>query len=173
MTFQQFGCPKNGDFLMQIKSGKTKLFIVFFVLVLVFGVILRPVFLGNLEYSEGFREGNMQKLSKKGILWKTWEGEVSLWGYGGSHNRTSGEGNVFSFTVTDENFANQIIKHTAPNNEGVAPKVRMDYTQYWSSLPWRGDSDYIVTKVRIYGNPSYILEPGKEVVTINTDPDKK
>jgi hypothetical protein len=52
--------------------------------ILVLVVIVSSIFAGyiwlalNWSYSEGERAGFMQKLSKKGWLCKTWEGELSL-----------------------------------------------------------------------------------------------
>lgn len=43
--------------------------------------------LSNVEYSEGYREGTLQKLSNRGLIWKTWDGEVALWGFGGSQSK--------------------------------------------------------------------------------------
>jgi hypothetical protein len=50
----------------------------------------------NYTYSEGERVGFARKLSNKGWVCKTWEGEISI------TNSVGAQESVFSFTVRDE-----------------------------------------------------------------------
>jgi len=50
----------------------------------------------NYTYSEGERVGYARKLSKKGWVCKTWEGEISM------TNAVGAQESVFSFSVRDE-----------------------------------------------------------------------
>lgn len=97
---------------------------------------------GNVA-SEGFRDGVIQKFSYKGILWKSHEGELAAPGFNGSNAKKPGQslGNTFAFSVTDLTVAKQL--------EDLPPEsyVRLYYTEYRFSLPWQGDTTYIITKV--------------------------
>ena len=56
----------------------------------------------NWSYSEGERAGYLQKLSRKGWLCKTWEGEILLSSMPGAIPER------FAFTVRDDNVVRQL-----------------------------------------------------------------
>lgn len=89
------------------------------------------------SYSEGERSGFMQKLSHKGWLCKTWEGELSLVALPGAAPEK------FYFSVRDETVAQQI-------NANVGQRVALTYEQH-KGLPTScfGETDYFVTAVKI------------------------
>jgi len=92
-------------------------------------------------YSEGNRTGLLQKFSHKGNLFKTYEGELIL----SSIQSTAGVGlasEKFLFSVADDSLATKMM-----NLEGH--KVTVHYQQKNTTLPWRGDSEYIVDKVTV------------------------
>lgn len=89
----------------------------------------------NWSYSTGERAGFLQKVSNKGWICKTWEGELSLVAMPGAAPEK------FLFTVRDEAVAQKII--------AVAGKrVTLNYEQH-KGLPTScfGDTDYFVTGV--------------------------
>jgi hypothetical protein len=74
--------------------------------------LMASMLVGCGEYSDGERVGTIQKFSRKGLIAKTWEGEMLLGGLkrktvsgtdsnGGSTSSTSMVANVFEFTVED------------------------------------------------------------------------
>ena len=90
----------------------------------------------NWSYSTGERAGFLQKVSNKGWICKTWEGELSLVAMPGAAPEK------FLFTVRDEAVAQQI--------SAVAGKrVTLNYEQH-KGLPTTcfGDTDYFVTGVK-------------------------
>jgi len=89
------------------------------------------------SYSEGERAGFMQKLSHKGWLCKTWEGELSLVALPGAAPEK------FYFSVRDELIAQQI-------NANVGQRIALSYEQH-KGLPTScfGETDYFVTTVKI------------------------
>ena len=92
-------------------------------------------------YSDGNRTGLLQKFSHKGNLFKTYEGELIL----SSVQTTAGVGlasEKFLFSVADDSLAKKMM-----NFEGH--KVTVHYLQKNSTLPWRGESEYMVDKVTI------------------------
>ncbi|WP_309597636.1 hypothetical protein [Flavobacterium oreochromis] len=75
-------------------------------------------------YSEGTRTGELIKFSKKGYVFKTWEGELSQ---GLSGNK------IFSFSILDnENRTIEKLK----NLEGRYVKVT--YIERYKTFPWWG-----------------------------------
>ena len=87
------------------------------------------------SYSSGERAGWVQKLSNKGWVCKTWEGELALVSLPGSSVEK------FHFTVRDEAVANQIM-------QAMGKRVSLHYEEK-VGLPTScfGDTRYFVSKV--------------------------
>lgn len=115
---------------------KTVLKIVLILAVMVAGVF---VFLYYATYSEGVRSGELIKFSRKGVLMKTWEGEVSQ-GISGAQ--------IFSFSVLDRD---QEVIQDLKDAEGKY--VKLDYEERFATFPWWGDSKYFITRVQVTQSP--------------------
>jgi hypothetical protein len=89
------------------------------------------------SYSEGERAGWVQKLSKKGWMCKTWEGELSLVSLPGS------TAEKFFFTVHDQAVAADITRH-------IGKRVALHYEEK-VGLPSScfGETRHFVTKVTL------------------------
>lgn len=107
-------------------------------------------------YSDGFREGLVQKFSRKGSLFKTWEGEMQQQGFGTRGGNFTSK--VFYFSVTDDAIADSIERN------GLGKIVKVHYIQYRRSLSWRGDNyngsneepgQYIVDRIEQVREPQY------------------
>ncbi len=87
------------------------------------------------SYSKGERAGYLQKLSNKGWICKTWEGELSLISLPGVMPEK------FLFTVRDDAVARRI-------NALAGQRVSLVYEQH-KGLPTScfGDTEYFVTDV--------------------------
>ena len=90
-------------------------------------------------YSSGERAGFLQKISKKGWICKTWEGEIQLAAIPGSMPEK------FSFTVRSDSIADVLNKL---NGE----RVVVTYEQH-KGLPTScfGETEYFVTAARAVG----------------------
>lgn len=90
-------------------------------------------------YSEGNRSGLLQKFSYKGVIFKTYEGELIL-----SSIKTDKEialaSEKFFFSVPDKELAERMMKL-----EGTM--VVLHYTEKNGALPWRGETAYLVDSV--------------------------
>ena len=88
------------------------------------------------SYSDGERAGYVQKLSRKGWLCKTWEGEIAMVTMPGAIPEK------FEFSVRDENVAQRI-------NTLAGKRVVLDYKQY-KFIPSScfGETEYFVDGVR-------------------------
>jgi hypothetical protein len=100
-------------------------------LLIVVGVFLGYWFYYN-AYSEGERKGALIKISKKGNIFKTFEGEMWL------SCRQTVNAEKFLFSIGEKAVADSLIKLQDEC-------VQLKYTEYRRTLPWRGDSRYIIT----------------------------
>ncbi len=93
------------------------------------------------SYSQGERAGYVQKLSKRGWLCKTWEGELALVTMPGT------VAEKFFFTVRREEVAERI-------NNSMGQRVSLEYRQHLG-VPTNcfGDSQYFVDNVRLVQEP--------------------
>jgi molybdopterin-binding protein len=92
-------------------------------------------------YSDGFRSGLLQKVSHRGNVFKTYEGELVMSSIIAKTNVPIAS-EKFIFSVTDETIADQMQK-------AEGKYVRLHYKQKNATLPWRGDSEYIVDKIEL------------------------
>ena len=86
----------------------------------------------NWSYSTGERAGFLQKVSNKGWICKTWEGELSLVAMPGAAPEK------FHFTLRDEAIAQKV-------SAAAGKRVTLNYEQH-KGLPTTcfGDTDYFV-----------------------------
>lgn len=88
-----------------------------------------------LTFSEGFRAGELVKISHKGVIFKTWEGKLS-----------QGISEELQFEFSIEGHQKQVIENLK-NLQGQ--KVKLTYKERFGTFPWLGDTKYYVTKVEI------------------------
>lgn len=94
-------------------------------------------------YSEGVRSGNVIKLSRKGVVFKTWEGQLNLNSFGAinSNNQLS---QTFNFSV--ESGDDALLK-TLEEVSLSGERVNLYYIERYRALPWRGSTRYFVTRI--------------------------
>ena len=124
-----------------------------FLTLLVLALLLAAYFavVLNWSYSSGERAGWIQKLSDKGWICKTWEGELALVSLPGTATVEK-----FVFTVRDDATAAELTK-------AMGKRVSLHYEQK-VGLPTScfGDTRYYVTKVSVSSD----LGPGVVVQTV-------
>ena len=92
-------------------------------------------------FSDGLQGGKMQKISKKGNLFKTWEGYILITPSSDPNTNTI-TSREWPFTVTSDSIAHVL--------EAYAEKsVILRYHQKNGKLPWRGDTEYIIYDVQL------------------------
>ena len=90
----------------------------------------------NWSYSSGERAGFLQKVSHKGWICKTWEGELSLVAMPGAAPEK------FLFTVRDEAIAQKV-------SAAAGKRVTLNYEQHKGlASSCFGDTDYFVVDVK-------------------------
>ncbi|HKL02808.1 MAG TPA: hypothetical protein VJ911_04000 [Cryomorphaceae bacterium] len=111
------------------------------VIVIVFIGVMFFLYYGT--YSTGVRAGVVLKISERGMIFKTHEGQLDILSFGAvkSDNQLS---QTFEFSV--EKSRNDLIDKI----EDVAlsgERVRLRYEEKYAVLPWRGETKYFVTDV--------------------------
>jgi hypothetical protein len=91
------------------------------------------LFIYYAKYSEGIRAGELIKFSHKGVIIKTWEGEIS---------QGVSEGQMFKFSV--ESSKDEVIDDL---QRLQGKYVKLHYFERFSSFMWLGDTKYFITKV--------------------------
>ena len=92
-------------------------------------------------YSSGERAGYLQKISKRGWIWKTWEGDLQLTAQPGVAPE------MFAFSTRSDSIAAEL-------NKLAGQRVVLDYEQH-KGIPGTcfGDTEYFVVGVRPVGAP--------------------
>jgi len=124
-----------------VKKKHNKLLIILLSILLIPVVIIALwiwVSLGY-TYSTGERAGYIQKISKKGWICKTWEGEIAMTPLPGATPQ------IFAFTVRNDSIAHVL-------EEYAGKQVSLTYEQH-RGVPSScfGETEYFVTKVHRVG----------------------
>lgn len=124
----------KSSFMQKVKRIFIKFLLIFFLLII--GYVS---FVYYVPYSSGVRSGELIKFSKRGVLFKTWEGEMSQ-GISGAQ--------IFVFSVSSSE------KEVIENLEKLQGKyVKMHYLERYKTFFWWGDSTYFITKVEEDSTP--------------------
>jgi len=128
----------SGPVVAPPHKKRNKALIILMILILVPAVVIALwiwVALGY-TYSNGERAGYLQKISKKGWLCKTWEGEIAMTPLPGATPQ------YFSFTVRNDSLARVL-------EQAAGKQVSLTYDQH-RGIPTScfGETEYFVTAVR-------------------------
>jgi hypothetical protein len=123
------------------KRFRKFLFITTFIIILALVVYY---FICGITYSEGTRSGILTKVSKKGFVFKTYEGELNVGGF------NQGDGTImpaaiFYFSVRDKEVYQKL-------EEAQGRKVILHYKQVIKNFFWQGETDYFVYQVNHVNN---------------------
>lgn len=86
-----------------------------------------------VTFSEGYRSGELVKISNRGIIFKTWEGTLS---------QGVSDEQQFHFSVEgkDKTVLNKL-------KELQGNRVKLTYIERFGTFPWMGDTKYYVKEV--------------------------
>jgi hypothetical protein len=133
---------ENDNFGQRFKRGSMK----FLRRLLIFGVLILLAvfaFLYFATYETGVMAGRVLRISEKGMMFKTYEGKLSLESFGALKG-ASPIAETFDFSV--EPSEKEVIKQL----EEVALKgerVNLHFKKRYTTFPWRGDTKYFVVRV--------------------------
>jgi hypothetical protein len=93
----------------------------------------------HYAYSSGERSGYVQKISRKGWLCKTWEGELAMTTMPGTAPQ------IFKFSVRDDATAHRV-------EQAAGQRVALSYEQH-KGVPSScfGETEYFISGVRAIG----------------------
>jgi uncharacterized protein YxeA len=103
--------------------------------------VLYYLFIYFVTFSTGVRSGELIKISRKGVIVKTWEGEISQ-GISGAQ--------IFTFSVEDKN--EQVIEDLQKHQGSY---VKLSYKERYATFFWLGDTNYFITKVEEENSPHF------------------
>lgn len=93
------------------------------------------------NYGSGTRTGVIYKISKNGLFWKTWEGEMNV-GAMSSNGNGIAVPKVWAFSVKEKSLVDELIRR-AENGSRVTVK----YEQVLVRKVTEGDSRYMVVGI--------------------------
>ena len=97
-------------------------------------------------FGEGVKAGNLNFVVKKGYVFKTWEGRIIQEGFK-TPNPNQMQSNEFDFSIIDDVIAQKLERYSGKF-------VELRYKEYLNAIPWRGNSNYIVTEILEVENPA-------------------
>jgi hypothetical protein len=123
----------------QVKQKARKAFRVTAWSLLIAGIVFSAGYYVYRSYvvSEGSRTGTLFKVSKKGVMFKTYEGQLLL---AGSMMMT--QQSTWDFSAKDANVYSDLQKY-----EGKV--ITLHYKEVVDAFPWQGDTNYIVYQVEV------------------------
>jgi len=113
-------------------------------------------------YSEGVNEGDINYFQKEGFIFKTYEGKMIQTGLKSTKGSGSIQSNEFKFSVEDKHVAEMI-------NEGSNVGVKLHWKRYLGTLPWRGNSQFIVDSIYSRQPSDGSRQPSKVETPIPTE----
>ena len=118
----------------------------FFTYLLVFVLLIFGVLylLTGWSFSDGERAGTVSKFSRRGYLFKTYEGVLNVGGFSGETGSLTPQ--FFDFSVKDDAIAKQITDAVKSGQ-----RVTLHYEEKILRLPWNGDTKYYITNVEMVG----------------------
>ena len=118
--------------------------------IIVVGLALFVYFHFFFVYSTGVNAGEINYFQQEGIIFKTYEGKMIQTGFKSAINATKLQSNEFKFSVTDKKIADTLMRCSGK-------EVELRWKRYMGTLPWRGNSQYVVTEVLSIQEPTRLF----------------
>ena len=91
-------------------------------------------------FGEGVKAGELNYLTYKGYIFKTYEGRLIQSGYNSKNSTATVQSNEFKFSVENKQVADSLMRCTGK-------MVELHYKEYLGALPWRGVSEFVVDSI--------------------------
>lgn len=127
-----------------MKVTGIEILVVVVIIAMVFAILTPFLPFGiPIKYSDGERAGTITKFSQKGLIWKTWEGEMVLGGVMGSTNVSA---NTWQFSVPKDRLDEiEAIRKAQVNGD----RITLGYIQWVKMAKWKGDTNYMILHTEI------------------------
>mgnify|MGYP007069892672 CR=1 FL=1 len=107
-------------------------------------------------FSDGTKTGELNSITYTGYIFKTYEGEIILTGYGSKNSSGTVQSKNFKFSVADKEVAEKLVQMTGQ-------RVTVHYKEYKGALPWRGYERSIVDNItELDSGTEYTYEPAPD-----------
>lgn len=124
------------------KSAAKRILRILLISLVVIGIVVFSFYYWGV-YDEGVRAGMVLRLSKQGMIFKTYEGQLNLQTFGALKGANP-ISESFDFSVeSDEAEIIKTLQEVALTGE----RVNLYYVKRYAIFPWRGDTKYFITKV--------------------------
>lgn len=114
--------------------------------ILTIGILIAFGFLAFLywgTYENGVMAGKVLRISEKGLVFKTYEGKLSLESFGALKG-VSPVAETFDFSVeSSESAVIEQLNEVALSGE----RVNLHFKKRFMAFPWRGETKYFITQV--------------------------
>lgn len=126
----------------------------FFTYLLVFVLVIVGILflLTGWSYSDGERAGTVSKFSRRGFVFKTYEGVLNVGGFSGETGSLTPQ--YFDFSVKDDAVGQKITQAVK-----TGQRVTLHYEEKILRLPWNGETKYYITDVEFIGGNQYNQQP--------------
>lgn len=116
------------------------------------------------EYSTGTRTGMINKISRRGLFWKTFEGQMALEGIVSGGSQTGA--NVWDFSIDGSERQGEdeyLLAKKVEDALKAGTKVRVTYREPFWKWPWRGDTAYFIQNIESMNTESAKEDIKKDV----------
>ena len=117
------------------------LFYMGFIVLVIFVVCIKNLVGQNIVIGHGVRAALIIKLSNKGVIWPSWEGEATIYQQGYINNQ------VWSFSIDRYNpHQEKLSKQLQYALDNGAP-IKIRYEEVLGITPWHADTRYRVVEI--------------------------
>ncbi|MEH0156042.1 hypothetical protein V6R21_17980 [Limibacter armeniacum] len=125
--------------------NKFKKFLLITIAVLIAIGAIVFLFLYYGSYSSGYRSGVVMKMSKKGFIFKTYEGTLNMEGID-TYQKGGSLSSVWYFSVDrDQNDLLKKLEQASLKKQ----RVQLNYEEKLVKFFWRGDTRYFITDIEV------------------------
>ncbi len=111
-----------------------------FLLIIAAGIVIYLIIVSSFHYSEGSRTGYLSKFTRKGYVFKTYEGDIFIGG--ATAENSTLVNNLWSFSVKSDD---QSVIDSLNKYQGSV--IKAHYYMVLKNMPWQGETKYFVHKV--------------------------
>jgi hypothetical protein len=126
-------------------------------------VVIGGFLLADWTYSEGMRQGTISKISRKGFVCKTWEGELAMANFsrdGTLSQDNRGTDNTFYFSVDDKKAANRLQDAMRTNTVvNLAYEQKLFPLSWWLPGTCQRRTEYEVHDIQVVGSAPALGNP--------------
>lgn len=129
-----------------VKTGMSigKKILLWFSFIVILSLTSAYLFFVYANYSTGFRSGIVIKVSEKGYVAKTYEGQLNVETFGAIKNSANQITSTWEFSVPkDRPDIYEKLQKVSLTGE----RVNVKYEEKYATLWWRGDTKYFVVGV--------------------------